>query len=126
VSASAGILIDSADPKSRLDFKVTLRDASGQPLAGKDIVLRIEGDGSLQPGHDAKQIVRETNARGEVTFSWFRRSIFGRDVKAEVSAEPRDLPDAEVILESTEIQTATTSYRTKTWPLKVGGRNIWR
>jgi hypothetical protein len=111
---------------TRFDYKVTLKDAGGQPLAGKDVVLAVDGDGSLQQGFNAKQIVRETNANGEIAFSWFRRSIFGRDVKATVSAEPKDLPDALITLEPTELQKVETSYRTKTWPLRIGGRNIYR
>jgi len=126
LDASVGIFMESTDPKSRFDFKVTLNDAAGQPLAGRDVVLSVQGDGSLQPGHDAKTMTRETDAQGEVVFSWFRRSIFGRDVKATVSAEPRDLPDAELTLETTEIEALNTSYRTRTYPLRVGGQNIYR
>jgi hypothetical protein len=117
VKTSVGILVDSQDPKSRFNYKLTLRDASGAVLAGKDVVLSVEGDGSLQPGHDAKTMTRETNAQGEIVFAWFRRSIFGRDVKATVSAEPRNLPDAEVTLEPTEVEMLNTSYRTRTYPL---------
>jgi hypothetical protein len=125
VKASVGIFVESGDPTSRFNYKLTLRDADGQPLPGQDVVLSVEGDGSLQPGHDAKTMTRETNAQGEIVFAWFRRSIFGRDVKATVSSEPRNLPDAKVELEPTEVQTLNTGFRTKTYPLKVGGRNIW-
>ena len=123
MKASVGIFVESGDPRSRFNYRLTLRDASGQPLAG-DVVLSVEGDGSLQPGHDAKTITRETDAQGEVLFAWFRRSIFGRDVKATVSAEPRNLPDAEVTLDPAEVETLNTSYRTRTYPLRVGGRAI--
>lgn len=123
MKASVGIFVESGDPRSRFNYRLTLRDASGQPLAG-DVVLSVEGDGSLQPGHDAKTITRETDAQGEVLFAWFRRSIFGRDVKATVSAEPRNLPDAQVTLDPAEVETLNTSYRTRTYPLKVGGRAI--
>ena len=119
MSASVAIFVESTDPKSRFDYKITLRSADGQPLAAADVVISVEGDGSLQPGHDAKQLVRETNASGEILVSWFRRSIFGRDVKATVTAAPRNLPDAEIALEPTAIETSTTSYRTKTSPLKL-------
>ena len=126
MEASVAIFVESTDPRSRFDYKVTLKDAGGQPLANRDVVLSVDGDGSLQTGFNSKQIVRETNAEGEMLFSWFRRSIFGRDVKATVSAEPKDLPDAEITLESTEVEFVNTSYRTKTYPLRVGGRNIYR
>ena len=123
MKASVGIFVESGDPRARFNYRLTLRDASGQPLAG-DVVLNVEGDGSLQPGHDAKTITRETDAQGEVLFAWFRRSIFGRDVKATVSAEPRNLPDAQVTLDPAEVETLNTSYRTRTYPLRVGGRAI--
>jgi hypothetical protein len=125
LKASVAILIDKTDPRSRFEYRLTLRDAAGNALVGKDVVLSVEGDGSLQPGHDAKTITRETSAQGEILFAWFRRSIFGRDVKATVSAEPRDLADAEVSLEPTEIEAVQTSYRTKTYPLRVGGKNYY-
>jgi hypothetical protein len=126
VKDSVGIIVEKTDPRARFDYKVTLRDGTGQALAAKDVLLAVEGDGSLQPGHDAKSITRETNAEGEILFSWFRRSIFGRDVKATVSAEPRDLPDAQIDLESAEVEQVNTSYRTRTYPLRVGGKNIYR
>lgn len=118
MSASVGILVESTDPRSRFNYKLTLKAADGKPLARHDVVLRVEGDGSLQTTHDAKQIVRETDAAGEITFAWFRRSIFGRDVKATVSAEASDLAGAEVTLEPAEAEKmVNTSYRTRTWPL---------
>jgi len=126
VKASAEIFVENADPKTRFPFKLTLCDAGGQPLPAKDVLISVEGDGSLQQGHNAKTLTRETNASGEVEFSWFRRSIFGRDAKAVVSVEPRDLPDAQIKLEATELDQVNTSYRTKIYPLKVGGRNIYR
>jgi hypothetical protein len=117
VNASAAIFVEKGDPRSRFNYKLTLHDANGQPLAGKDVVLSIEGPGSLQPGHDAKSITRETDAQGEVLFAWFRRSIFGRDINATVSVEPRDLPDAQITLEPAEVDNVQTSYRTRTYPL---------
>lgn len=125
MSASAEIFIESQDPKSRFDYLLTLRDAAGEALAGKDVVITCEGDGSLQPNHNAKQLVRETNAEGQVKFQWFRRSIFGRDVKALVIVEGRDLPDSVVTLESTEPEYSSTSYRTKVYPFRVGGKAVW-
>ena len=118
MSASVAIFVESSDPRARFNYKLTLKGADGKPLAKHDVVLRVEGDGSLQTTHDAKQIVRETDAAGEIAFAWFRRSIFGRDVKATVSAEARNLPNAEVTLEPAEAEKVlNTSYRTKTWPL---------
>jgi hypothetical protein len=123
LSPSAEIFVEAQEPKARFDYKATLRDSTGQVLVGKDIVITCEGDGSLQTGHNAKELVRETNAEGEVKFQWFRRGIFGRDVKAVVTVEGRD-PGTEVTLETTEPEYSTTSYRTRIYPLKVPHRPV--
>jgi hypothetical protein len=125
LSASAEIFIEAQEPKARFDYLLTLRDAAGNILAGKDVVIECEGDGSLQSAHNAKQLVRETNAEGQVKFQWFRRGIFGRDVKAVITVEGRDLPDSVVTLESVEPEYSSTSYRTKIYPYRVGGRTTW-
>jgi hypothetical protein len=124
LSASAEIFIEAQEPKARFDYLLTLRDAAGQILAGKDVVITCEGDGSLQSAHNAKQLIRETNAEGQVKFQWFRRGIFGRDVKAVVNVEGRDMPDSVVTLESVEPEYSSTSYRTRIYPLKVPRRGV--
>jgi hypothetical protein len=124
LSASAEIFIEAQEPKARFDYLLTLRDAEGQILVGKDVVITCECDGSLQYAHNAKQLVRETNAEGQVKFQWFRRGIFGRDVKAVVTVEGRDLPDSVVTLEPTDPEYATTSFRTRVYPLKVPHRPV--
>ncbi len=115
MSASAEIFIQAQEPKARFDYMLTLHDANGQILPGMDVVITCEGDGSLQPSHNAKELVRETNAEGQAKFQWFRRGIFGRDVKTVLNVEVRDLPDAVVTLETTEAAYATTSYQTKVY-----------
>ncbi|HEU0075850.1 MAG TPA: hypothetical protein VFS30_17765 [Dehalococcoidia bacterium] len=124
MSASAEIFIEAQEPKARFDYLLTLRDAEGQVLVGKDVVITCEGDGSLQYSHNAKQLVRETNAEGQVKFQWFRRGIFGRDVKAVVTVEGRDLPDSVVTLEPTDPEYSTTSFRTRVYPMKVPHRPV--
>ena len=123
MSASAEIFIQAQEPKARFDYVATLQDANGQVLAGKDVVITCEGDGSLQSAHNAKQLTREANAEGQVKFQWFRRGIFGRDVKATINVEGRD-PGSVVTLESTEPEYSTTSYRTRIYPLKVPHRPV--
>jgi hypothetical protein len=123
LSPSAEIFVEAQEPKARFDYKATLRDANGQILAGKDIVITCEGDGSLQTAHNAKQLTRETNADGEVKFQWFRRGIFGRDVKAVINVEGKD-PGTAVTLETTEPEYSTTSYRTRIYPLKVPRKSV--
>jgi hypothetical protein len=123
LSASAEIFIEAQEPKARFDYLLTLRDAAGQILAGKDVVITCEGDGSLQSAHNAKQLIRETNAEGQVKFQWFRRGIFGRDVKAVINVEGKD-PGTAVTLETTEPEYSTTSYRTRIYPLKVPRKSV--
>ena len=124
MSASAEIFIESSEPKARFDYQLTLRDAGGNALSGKDVLIHCEGDGSLQPAHNAKDLVRETNADGQIKFQWFRRGIFDRNVKAVITVEGRD-PESVVTLEVTEPDYATTSYRTKVYPFKTGGKSYW-
>jgi len=122
LSAIAEIFIEAQEPKARFDYLLTLRDAAGQILAGKDVVITCEGDGSLQPSHNAKELTRQTNADGQARFQWFRRGIFGRDVKAILNLEAPDLPDSVVTLESTETEFSTTSFRTTVYSTLRGKR----
>ncbi len=122
MSAIAEIFIEAQEPKARFDYLLTLRDADGQILAGKNVVITCEGDGSLQPSHNAKELNRETNAEGQARFQWFRRGIFGRDVKAILNLEAPDMADSVVTLESTETEFSTTSFRTKVYSKLRGKR----
>jgi len=83
-SVSVPIFVEAGDATSRLHYKATLT-RSGQPVAAEELTISLEGDGSLQPGHDAKRIVRETDASGVVPVTWYRRTIFGRNIKATLS-----------------------------------------
>jgi hypothetical protein len=88
VSASASISVDAGEPTVRLIFRLTLTGAGGAPVAGEEVVFRVEGDGSLQPRHDAKDLRRVTDASGQAEITWYRRSIFGRHVRATLSVDP--------------------------------------
>lgn len=99
-SVSVPIFVQATDATSRLYYKATLT-RGGQPVANEEVTVSLEGDGSLQPGHDAKSIIRETDASGVVPVTWYRRSIFGRDVKATLTvATPH--ADCSLTLEPTE------------------------
>jgi hypothetical protein len=74
---------------AQLHFEVTLKSASGEPLAGEDIHFTLEGDGSLSPSLSSKETARETNAEGIVRMTWYRRGIFGRDVRATFTASSK-------------------------------------
>jgi len=85
---SASILINEAanSPVARLHYSLELRGPSGEPLVGKEIVVGLEGSGSLSPAFDSKQVKRETDASGSARVTWYRRAIYGRDLKATLSA----------------------------------------
>jgi len=74
----------------QLHFEVTLMTAAGEPATGVDVSFAVQGDGSLTPTHDAKEMRRETNAAGVARVTWYRRGIFGRDVKSTLSASAPD------------------------------------
>jgi hypothetical protein len=97
-SVSLPIALKAEDPTSRLHYKATVT-RSGQPASG-EIRVVLEGDGSLQPGHSAKELVRETDASGAALITWYRRSIFGRDIKATLTVIAPD--DCSTRVEETE------------------------
>ena len=104
VAASASVSI--AEPRTssttRLHYKIFAKDASGSPLAGEEITLRLEGDGSFAPGFSSKEVKRVTDNEGTAIVTWYRRSIFDRDVKATLTAEC-GRPGAVLSLESVHI-----------------------
>jgi len=79
-------------------FRVTLKSAGGDPLAGEAVMVTLRGDGSLAPGFDAKEAARETNDSGIVPLCWYRRGIFTRDAKAVLSVAA-SRADASVTIE---------------------------
>lgn len=83
---------------SRHSYRLTLQGANGEPLAGREVTVRIEGDGSLAPTFDAKEMKRETDDEGCLLITWYRRGIFTRGVKATLTVLAPD-PDVVVSLE---------------------------
>ena len=110
-SASALISEPKLSNVGQLHFELKLTSAAGAPVAGADLRVSLEGDGSLAPSRDVKEIVRETNADGAARVTWYRRSIFGRDVKATLSVAS-DNPDAEVSLVQLNRDQVQTGPRT--------------
>jgi hypothetical protein len=91
VSESISEPADSA--VGRLNYELIVTRA-GQPVAGEEIVVRLEGDGSLAPSFSSKEIRRETDAEGRALITWYRRGIYGRRVRATITAEaPGDGPN---------------------------------
>jgi hypothetical protein len=99
-SVSVPISLAASEATSRLHFKASVT-RSGQPATAEEVKVTLVGDGSLQPGHDAKQLVRETDASGVASVTWYRRSIFGRDIKATLTVESSH-SDCAVTLEPVE------------------------
>jgi hypothetical protein len=86
-SVSASFSVEPSAPTVRLTYRATVRKSDGSPLSGAEVTFTLDGDGSLQPSHHAKSLIRETDAGGAAEVTWFRRSIFGRPLHATLSVE---------------------------------------
>jgi hypothetical protein len=69
----------------QLHFELKLTSSSGEPIAGEDVRVNLDGDGSLAPRFSAKEVVRETGADGAARVTWHRAGIFGRDARATLT-----------------------------------------
>jgi len=69
----------------QLHFELKLTFSSGEPIAGEDVRVNLDGDGSLAPRFSAKEVVRETGADGAARVTWHRAGIFGRDARATLT-----------------------------------------
>ena len=95
----------------QLHLEARLTTASGEPIAGQDVTFALEGDGSLTATHSVKEMRRETDANGVAKATWYRRGIFGRDVKASLSAKsPSD--DQQIALRALSPDEVVTGPRT--------------
>jgi hypothetical protein len=86
-SVSTSISVDPSSPTVRLTYRATIARSDGSPLSGAEVTFSLEGDGSLQPRHHAKSLIRETDESGNAEVTWFRRTIFGRPLRAMLSVE---------------------------------------
>ena len=94
----------------QLHVEAILKTAAGEAIAGEDVTFTLEGDGSLSPSFSAKETRRETNEAGIAKATWYRRGIFGRDVKATLAAfAPR--PDMVLTLRSLAPEEVNTGPR---------------
>ena len=109
-SANASINEPKLSNNGQLHFELSLRDAAGQPVAGHDVRVSLDGDGSLVPNRSVKEIVRETNAEGSARFTWYRSGIYGRDAVATVTVST-DL-DATLNLVQLDREQVVTGPRT--------------
>jgi hypothetical protein len=85
-STEISIALGAADQTARLLYDLILKRKDGAAASGAEVLVRLEGDGSLAPAFDAKEQRRVTDDEGVVDVTWYRRSIFGRNVKAKLSA----------------------------------------
>ncbi len=93
----------------RHTYVAILRDRDGNVVAGKDVLFALQGDGSLAPGFSSQQIRRETDESGTTRITWYRRSIYGRAVKARLSVSSVE-PGCSVSVEETAPEASQTSY----------------
>jgi hypothetical protein len=89
-TVSTPIFTDKSSNLSRMHFRITARKADGSPLTGVELRLSLEGDGSFQPNFDSKSVIRVPDADGTAEVTWYRRSIFGRDIKGTLTVTSPD------------------------------------
>lgn len=87
-------------------YRVLLRDQAGQPVGGEEITISMVGSGGFAPNFHSDEIKRTTNEQGEAEFTWFRRGIFTRGVKATVTASAEGA-DRTIELERQDADTGT-------------------
>ena len=97
-SVSVSISVEPSSPTVRLTYRASIKQSDGSPLTGREVTFTLDGDGSLQPRHHAKSLIRETDANGAAEVTWFRRTIFGRPLRATLSVEAPDNCTAELEL----------------------------
>jgi hypothetical protein len=103
-TASIPIFTDKSSNLGRMYFRIAPRTADGSPLAGVELRITLEGDGSFQPNFDSKSLIRVPDADGNAEVTWYRRSIFGRDIKATLTVTSPD-PSSTVTLQQIEAPT---------------------
>ena len=97
-TASTPISTDAGSNTVRLSFRFIARKPGGEPLTGEECTVTLDGDGSLAPRHDAKRVLRTTNSEGAGEAIWYRRGIYGRDIRATLTVEAPG--DASVTIEA--------------------------
>jgi hypothetical protein len=100
-TASTQIFTDKSSNVGRMYFRISVRNTDGSPLAGVELRVTLEGDGSLQPNFDSKSVVRTTGDDGNAEVTWYRRNIFSRNIKATLTVTSAD-QSSTVVLEETE------------------------
>ena len=89
-NASIPVFTDKSSNLSRMYFRIAARKPDGSPVTGVELRVTLEGDGSFQPNFDSKSVVRVPDAEGNADVTWYRRSIFGRDIKGMITVTSPD------------------------------------
>ncbi len=89
-TAEVSIAEPTTSTRVRLYWQITLKSASGQPVADAEMKIGLAGDGSLAPQFDSKEVVRRTDADGVTHVTWYRRNIWTRTAKATMTAIPAE------------------------------------
>jgi hypothetical protein len=102
-----------ASAVGKRSFALRITTADGAPVAGVEVIIGLEGDGSFAQGFSSKEIKRTTGADGSASFAWHRRGIYGRNVRGILSiAAPTDGQSVEIIeVEEETSETNWISYR---------------
>jgi hypothetical protein len=98
-------------------YKVSVTK-DGAPLAGAEVSLVLEGAGSIASQFSAKEAKRETDAAGEIQAGWYRRSIWGRDLRAKLTATV-EADGAQIAFEEFQPEVSRTSYNIPKKPLRI-------
>ena len=108
-SASMDIVESATAGHGRHTFVLSARRGDSRPVAGEELLVRLQGDGSLAPSSSSAEIRRETDGTGTIRITWYRRSIYGRDVKAKLTVSVAK-PGYAISIEETSPEASSTSY----------------
>jgi hypothetical protein len=70
---------------SRHNYRISVKNSSGEPVSGQEVIIAKTGDGSFAPNFRSDEIRRTTNDAGEAVFIWYRGGVFTRRVKATIT-----------------------------------------
>jgi hypothetical protein len=84
-SITESIHVEKSAAISRLVYHAIVRNAAGEAVEGEELVVTLDGSGSLSPKFSSKEIRRETDEAGSAALAWYRSGIWDRDVKATLT-----------------------------------------
>jgi hypothetical protein len=85
--ASEEIVVPPSDAPGSIAFIATAVLPHGDPLAGANLELHIEGDGSFHPSQVLQEAVLPADMNGEVFLTWYPYPAVagGRELKSTLS-----------------------------------------